>query len=183
MCPHALQFDSSDETHLDFVVAATNLIADVCDIARVTDPRHEILRQLDQITLVEMEPDERSNVETRPLKLNLEDETNSQLDYVVAAAHLKADNYSIERVERSEILRIAGGITPALITTAAMTAGLMCLEVYKLAQGHGTIECFRNTFVNMALPVIMFHAPSPPRQYKVRMHSFKTIQNSSSLFN
>ena len=135
----------------------------------MTDPRHEILQQLDQIPLIEMEP----NVEIHPLKLNLEDETNSQLDYVVAAAHLKADNYSIERVERSEVLRIAGSITPALVTTAALTAGLMSLEVYKLAQGHKRIEYFKNTFANMALPLFLFHEPTPPQQYKVRVYSFK----------
>ncbi|CAF4930163.1 unnamed protein product [Rotaria sp. Silwood1] len=170
MCPHVLQFDSSDKTHLDFIVAASNLIAYVYDIPKIVD-RHEIIQQLNQNPMVKFQVkttvtnddddlksntcggfesetvskidtilsqlpkvDELLNLKVQPHDLKLEDDFNFQLDYIVAATNLRAENYGIETVERIEVKRIAGRIIPAIVTTTTVVAGLMSLEMYKISE-------------------------------------------------
>ncbi|CAF3801956.1 unnamed protein product, partial [Rotaria sp. Silwood1] len=171
MCPHVLQFDSSDKTHLDFIVAASNLIAYVYDIPKIVD-RHEIIQQLNQNPMVKFQVktivtddddddlksnaydgfegetvskidailsqlpkvDELLNLIVQPHDLKLEDDFNFQLDYIVAATNLRAENYGIETVERIEVKRIAGRIIPAIVTTTTVVAGLMSLEMYKISE-------------------------------------------------
>ncbi|CAF5042968.1 unnamed protein product, partial [Rotaria sp. Silwood1] len=171
MCPYVLQFDSSNKTHLDFIVAASNLIAYVYDISKIVD-RHEIIQQLNQNPMVKFQVktivtdddddlksntcggfegeteskidailsqlpkvDELLNLKVQPHDLKLEDDFNFQLDYLVAVTNLRAENYGIETVERIEVKRIAGRIIPVIVTTTAVVARLMSLEMYKFAQG------------------------------------------------
>ena len=42
-----------------------------------------------------------------------------------------------------------------------MVAGLISAELYKIAAGCQDIEKYRNTFMNLALPVYSFSEPMP----------------------
>ena len=56
-----------------------------------------------------------------------------------------------------------------------MVAGLISAELYKIAAGCQDIEKYRNTFMNLALPVYSFSEPMPAP--KVNHINFIRIEN------
>jgi len=82
---------------------------------------------------------------------------------VSATSNLRARNYAISEVDKHTSKLIAGKIIPAIATTTAMVAGLICLELYKLvaaSMGYSRpIESFRSCFANLAIPIFAFGEP------------------------
>ena len=186
LCPHALQFDSSHPTHRDFIIAASSLMASVYHIPVSLDQFQSIQfdTKADSISSdLETTKDSASkaeeilarlpvsdvwlNLKLRAHEMKLDDESNCQLDYLVAATCLRAENYGIEMVERSEVKPIAAKIVPAIVTTAALLAGFMTLEMCKVIQGHRNIEYFKESFLNTALPMFMFCELMPAKRQTV----------------
>lgn len=93
-------------------------------------------------------------------------------DFVTACANLRARNYGIVEVDAFTAWRIAAKVIPSLITTAAATAALGCLELVRLATHGRKGESdglyrgldparFRSSWVNLALPLFAAAAPVP----------------------
>ncbi|XP_008488261.2 ubiquitin-like modifier-activating enzyme 1 [Diaphorina citri] len=70
-----------------------------------------------------------------PLEFEKDDDTNLHMDFIVAASNLRAANYGITPADRHTSKLIAGKIIPAIATTTSVVAGLVCLELIKLAKG------------------------------------------------
>lgn len=111
--------------------------------------------------------EELSGLVVCPIEFEKDDDTNLHMDFIVAASNLRAANYKIPPADRHKSKFIAGKIIPAIATTTSVVAGLVCLELYKLAQGFKNIEVFKNGFVNLALPFVAFSEPiqAPKKKY------------------
>jgi len=113
---------------------------------------NEVIKSLPQ-------PSKFANLILQPQEFEKDDDTNFHIDFITAASNMRADNYDIKLGDRHHIKGIAGKIIPALSSTTSVVAGLVTLELYKLAQGFNKIENYRNTFLNLALPYFGFSEP------------------------
>ena len=103
--------------------------------------------------------EEVKNLRLTPLEFEKDDDTNLHMDFIVAASNLRAANYKIPPADRHKSKLIAGKIIPAIATTTSVVAGLVCVELYKLAQGFKELTPYKNGFVNLALPFFGFSEP------------------------
>ncbi|KAM9483646.1 ubiquitin-like modifier-activating enzyme 1 [Clarias gariepinus] len=102
-----------------------------------------------------------------PLEFEKDDDSNFHMDFIVAASNLRAENYDIPAADRHKSKLIAGRIIPAIATTTAAASGLMCLELYKLVQGHRQISSFRSSFINLATSYYIIFQPFRDLRFKV----------------
>lgn len=106
-----------------------------------------------------------SGFRMQPIIFEKDDDTNFHMDFIAGLANMRARNYAIQEVDKLKAKFIAGRIIPAIATTTALATGLVCLELYKTLHGH-PIESYRNSFVNLALPLFSMAEPVGPKTYK-----------------
>ncbi|KAL1476490.1 hypothetical protein MTO96_018478 [Rhipicephalus appendiculatus] len=192
----------AETLHMDYIVAAANLRAAMFGIPQCTDreviaqmlddvviPIYDPQGKKAAVSydrsaprddenilgdLLEELPDPRDleDLTLTALEFDVDDESNFHVDFIVAASNLRAANFNIQPADRLESKLVAGKIIPAIATTTSLVAGLACLEIYKLVQGHGRPELYRNSFVNLALPFVGFSEPNPPAFKKFRNQQF-----------
>lgn len=66
-----------------------------------------------------------------PIEFEKDDDNNFHIDFIHAAANLRARNYKIHECEQQKTKMIAGKIIPAIATTTAMITGCVSAEIYK----------------------------------------------------
>ena len=107
-----------------------------------------------------------SSKELNAIEFEKDDDTNFHIDFIHAAANLRARNYKIVECEQQKTKMIAGKIIPAIATTTAMITGCVSAEIYKFVQGFDDIDSYKNGFINLALPLFVFSEPTPANKTK-----------------
>uniref|UniRef100_A0A669EFS1 E1 ubiquitin-activating enzyme n=1 Tax=Oreochromis niloticus TaxID=8128 RepID=A0A669EFS1_ORENI len=176
-CPHPLEFSTSNELHMDYVVAAANLFAQTYGLQGSTD-RAGVIKILQDVKVPPFTPRSgvKIHVSDQELQNNnssigmftcdCDDDTNFHMDFIVAASNLRAENYDIPPTDRHKSKLIAGKIIPAIATTTAAVVGLVCLELFKIIKGHKKLESYKNGFMNLALPFFAFSEPIAAPKHK-----------------
>ncbi|XP_041802065.1 ubiquitin-like modifier-activating enzyme 1 [Chelmon rostratus] len=108
-----------------------------------------------------------SAMQMYPIDFEKDDDSNFHMDYIVAASNLRAENYNIAAADRHQSKLIAGRIIPAIATTTAAVAGLMCLELYKLVQGHHKLSSYRTSYFLLALQHFVWCQPRRAQPFEV----------------
>mmetsp|Transcript_32453 Transcript_32453/g.54676 ORF Transcript_32453/g.54676 Transcript_32453/m.54676 type:complete len:576 (+) Transcript_32453:271-1998(+) len=98
-----------------------------------------------------------------PIQFEKDDDTNFHVDFVTAAANLRARNYGIQEADRLKVKLIAGKIIPAIATTTAAVAGLATLELIKVLKKL-PLSAYKNAFLNLALPFVTCSEPVPAKR-------------------
>uniref|UniRef100_A0A8C4IK37 E1 ubiquitin-activating enzyme n=1 Tax=Dicentrarchus labrax TaxID=13489 RepID=A0A8C4IK37_DICLA len=166
-CPHPLTFDLKNTTHMEYVVAAANLYGQIYGIKGTRDCTsiREILEKVHvppftPKSSVKIHVTDKEMKEAKERDSDDDDDSNFHMDYIVAASNLRAENYDIPAADRHK--GIAGRIIPAIATTTAAVAGLMCLELYKLVQGHQNISSYRTSYFILAVHCDFQCSPEVP---------------------
>uniref|UniRef100_A0AAR2J4U3 E1 ubiquitin-activating enzyme n=1 Tax=Pygocentrus nattereri TaxID=42514 RepID=A0AAR2J4U3_PYGNA len=205
-CPHPLEFSTSNDLHMDYIMAGANLFAQTYGLPGSTD-RAALAKLLQEIKVPEFTPksgvkihvsdqelqsanasvelktllppvESASQFKLCPIDFEKDDDTNFHMDFIVAASNLRAENYDIPPADRHKSKLIAGKIIPAIATTTAAVVGLVCLELLKIIQGHKKLESYKNGFMNLALPFFAFSEPIAAPKHKASSWNLKGVQPS-----
>ncbi|KAM9677988.1 ubiquitin-like modifier-activating enzyme 6 isoform 1-T1 [Trichechus inunguis] len=109
----------------------------------------------------------KSDLQMAVLSFEKDDDRNGHIDFITAVSNLRAKMYGIEPANRFKTKRIAGKIIPAIATSTAAVSGLVALEMLKVAGGC-PFEAYKNCFLNLAIPIIVFTETSEVRKTEIR---------------
>jgi len=101
----------------------------------------------------------------QPADFEKDQDLNFHIDFITAAANLRARNYRIKEAPKHKCKLIAGKIIPAIATTTAAVTGLVMTEMYKVIQGKG-MEAYRDSSNNLGINAYFFSEPAPADQAK-----------------
>nr|XP_003409697.1 ubiquitin-like modifier-activating enzyme 7 isoform X1 [Loxodonta africana] len=179
-CPQPLEFDANQDMHFFYVLAAANLYAQMHGLPGSKDQTalRRLLKLLPLPSPQHLAPIFASDLELaqasttfgpeqlkelhkalevwnegpplQPLLFEKDDDSNFHVDFVVAAASLRAQNYGIPPANRAQSKRIVGQIIPAIATATAAVAGLVGLELYKVVGGPTPLGAFRHSYLHLA---------------------------------
>lgn len=86
-----------------------------------------------------------------PEEFEKDNDSNNHINFITSLSNNRAIVYGITPENKYVTKGIAGRIIPALATTTATVAGLVCMEFYKLFGDHqSTLDKYKSTTLNLA---------------------------------
>jgi ubiquitin-activating enzyme E1 len=181
--PNTISFNVDDDLHLLFVQSASNILSHSFGVSKRVG-RQEVVDFVKNEMLIEEHSTDHS-VKTAecnegvlspellsPVEFEKDNDTNFHIDFVYAAANLRAINYGIKTADRLAVKGIAGRIIPAIATTTAVVSGLAVLEMIKYALGVDHAR-HKNSFLNLALPFFATIDPMEPAKQAYKIENKK----------
>lgn len=185
--PTTISFDVNDDLHLLFVQSAANIFSFNFGIHNgisremvVDFVKNEMLIDgcsATQPSAGNVHPEDpvKPSINTSalaPAIFEKDDDSNFHVDFIYAAANLRALNYKIKQVDRLAVKGIAGRIIPAIATTTSIVSGLAVLEMIKYALGVDHTK-HKNSFLNLALPFFTNTDPVEPAKQSYKIENKK----------
>ena len=111
-----------------------------------------------------------------------DNDENGHIDFIFAAANLRAEIFKIEKCDKMKTRLIAGKIIPSIATTTSAIVGLASLQLFSLYQSND-IKSLRDNYFNLAIRT--FNS-CPPGKYKEELENnqlnSKKIKNKFKQF-
>ena len=101
----------------------------------------------------------------QPADFEKDQDDNFHIDFITAAANLRARNYRIKESPRHKCKLIAGKIIPAIATTTAAVTGLVMTEMFKVIQKK-KLEAYRDASNNLGINAFFFSEPAEAEKAK-----------------
>ncbi|ADM11226.1 ubiquitin-activating enzyme E1 [Encephalitozoon intestinalis ATCC 50506] len=189
--PVTISFDVNNSLHVLFVQSTANIfsfnfgIGEHISREMVVDfVKNEILVEefssaVDNICVEESPRPPVDPSAITPCTFEKDDDSNFHVDFLYAAANLRAMNYKIKQADRLTVKGIAGRIIPAIATTTAVVSGLAILEMIKYALGVEHTK-HKNSFLNLALP---FFASTDPVEPMKQLYKIENKKYTFTLWN
>ena len=119
------------------------------EVANKKDEVAEEDEDLIQKIITELpDPKALTGADLQPIDFEKDVDTNFHMDFVTAAANLRATNYGIPVADKHKAKGIAGKIIPAMVTTTAVVCGLSCIELIKILQKK-KLDQMKNGFISI----------------------------------
>eukprot|EP00041_Stephanoeca_diplocostata_P036480 m.1334633 g.1334633 ORF g.1334633 m.1334633 type:complete len:1101 (-) comp24875_c1_seq8:1780-5082(-) len=97
-----------------------------------------------------------------PAIFEKDDDANGHIHFIASTSNLRAAMYGIAPVDKLKTKLVAGKIVPAIATTTAAVSGLVAAELVKIVSGSAKLADYKNAFLNLALPFMIFTEPAEP---------------------
>ena len=164
----------ADEAEIDDEVEADEIdVEDDEEAKKVTKDtkkpsnKSEEIKEKAQEIAEEMEDlEDKEEEDINPAEFEKDDDTNFHIDFIHAAANLRARNYKLEECEKFKSKMIAGKIVPAIATTTATIVGTVCIELLKYIQGFKKISDYRNSYMNLAISTFVQNEPGESKKHE-----------------
>nr|XP_056713428.1 ubiquitin-like modifier-activating enzyme 7 [Euleptes europaea] len=154
-----LPFQPQNGVHIPITDQEMQRSRGTVDETRLAELRQDLARLRSELE----EQDALLSYRMEPIHFEKDDDSNYHLDFIVTAANLRAENYGIPPADKLQAKRIVGRIVPAIATTTAAVAGLVCLELYKLVWGHRSLSSYRSTFLRLSESLLQRCQPCSPQ--------------------
>jgi len=162
-CPRPIDFDPCNAEHINYILAAANLRAEIYGIkSKTSRNKEEIVKIVNSVKIDEykvksalkeelsnksdkdyenMKKKLEENLKTKsllnPIDFEKDDDNNLHIEFIMNCSNLRAENYEIDKADYGKTKHIAGPIIPAIATTTSSIVGLDCIELYKVMN-----QCF-----------------------------------------
>ncbi|KAJ0987627.1 hypothetical protein J5N97_005983 [Dioscorea zingiberensis] len=179
--PEPFQFSSADPAHISFIMAASILRAETFGIpipdsfndvlpdntatdVEASDPFDQRVDLDDIITKLRECPEKLPpGFQMKPVEFEKGDNKNYHMDFIAGLANLRARNYRIPEVDKLKAKVLSRRMIPLISSSAALAAGLLCLELYKVLAGGHSLEDYRDSHADLVTPAYLEDEPLSPK--------------------